>query len=144
MLMEKHFFLASSNKQLNSREHISYIFVDMTSAFDTVRHGNLFKMLECNGVRGIALRFRGSSYLKGENTFLARCDFNIEKDNNWCSLNTQIRTTVVPIVYINDLPSLSDLSNFTLFPDDTTVAIRYNNIEALSYNFNGALVLSNT
>ena len=46
--------------------------------------------------------------------------------------------------YINDLPSLSDISNFTLFADDTTVGFRDNNIEALSHKCNVVLHLINT
>ena len=40
------------------------------------------------------------------------------------------------LVFINDLPSRSNLSNFTLFADDTTVVIRDNNIEISSSKYN--------
>ena len=45
------------------------------------------------------------------------------------------------LVYINELPSLSNLSNFTLFADDTTVAKRDDNIENISSKCNTVLHL---
>ena len=47
-------------------------------------------------------------------------------------------------MYINNLSFLTDLSNFTLFADDLTVAMRDNNIEALSHKCNIVLDILNT
>ena len=131
-------------KGLNSREHISCIFVDLRKAFDTVNHSILLGKLEQIGVRGLALDlFR--SYLSHRKQYVnLNGNSSTLKDLTIGVPQGSILGPLLFLVYINELPSLSDLSNFTLFADDTTVAIRDNNIENLSSKCNTVLELLNS
>lgn len=61
----------------------------------------------------------------------------------WTQNQNTVSQELLFIVYINDLSSSLDLSNFIYFADAATVSIRDNNFEALSYKRNVVLDLLN-
>ena len=86
-------------KDLNSREHISCIFVDLRKAFNTVNHRKLHSKLEQIGVWGLGLELFMSylshrkqyDYLNGNSSTLK---------NNYRSASGQLnRLSAIPCVY---------------------------------------------
>jgi len=108
---------------LNLGNHTLGIFVDFRKAFDTVSHNVLFKKLECYGMRGLTLEWL-ASYLSDRKQRV--------KIGSSISASSVIKIGVPQgsilgpllfLLYINDLPKISDSSKFTLFADDTTMCL---------------------
>ena len=119
---------------IDNKKYGCGIFIDLRKAFDTVNHEILLKKLEHYDIRGKALIwFR--SYLTNRKQHVSL--------NGVCSESKYI-TCGVPqgsclgpllfLVYINDLPNISEVLNFYLFADDTNIyyeAVTVKKLEAV-------------
>ena len=106
------------------------IFIDLKKAFDTVNHQIILNKLEHYRVRGVRLD-RFTSYLTGRKQYV----FYIY---NGDSSELKLITCGVPqgsvlgplqfIIYINDLPNISNKLNIFLFADDTNIYFECNDL----------------
>ena len=107
--------------QLNNKQHTLGISVDYSKAFDTLSHDVLVRKLHEYGIRGIVQEWF-ASYLVNR----VQCVKIGEETSPYRLVRTgvpqgSILGPVLFLVYINDLPSITDSANFSLFADDTTL-----------------------
>ena len=115
------------------------IFVDISKAFDTLKHNILLTKLDHYGIRGKALQWF-TSYLSNRQQFV---------EINGVSSNLRSIVSGVPqwsclgpllfLIYINDLPNTSKILTFFLFADDTNMYFEHKSLSKLEHIINKEL-----
>ena len=124
---------------IDNKKYGCGIFIDLRKAFDTVNHEILLKKLEHYGIRGKALTWF-TSYLTNRKQYVFL--------NGECSESKYI-TCGVPqgscfgpllfLIYINDLPNISEVLHFYLFADDTNIYYEAETVQKLETVINREL-----
>jgi hypothetical protein len=105
-------------KEINNKNYVVGIFLDLKKAFDVVPHSILLKKLEKMGIVGLALRWF-TSYLEGRNQCVDIAgNLSSLKEIVISVLQGSILGPILFLCYINDLPDCTDLLAL-LFADDT-------------------------
>ena len=125
---------------IDQRETTVGVFLDLSKAFDTLDHEILFAKLEHYGIRNVALQWI-KSYFSNRRQFV--------KINQTCSSTQTIKCGVPQgsilgplffILYINDLPRASKLTEPLLFADDTSIFFSNSNPNYLENVLNNELL----
>ena len=97
------------------------IFIDLCKAFDTVNHETVLRKLEHYGVRGKAkIWFR--SYLTNRKQYVSLNGVSSELKQTTCGVpQGSCLGPLLFLVYMNDLPNISEVLQFCLFADDTNI-----------------------
>ena len=97
------------------------IFIDLKKAFDTINHSILLQKLTMYGVRGISFDWL-TSYLSNRSQYVLYNKTESEDKPISCGIpQGSILGPILFILYINDLPNVSQKLKFILFADDTNV-----------------------
>ena len=116
------------------------VFLDPSKAFDALVHQILFTKLEHYGIRGVALQWIKSYF---------SCRRQFVQINQTCSSTQTIKCGVSQesilgplffILYVNDLPKVSKLTEPLLFADDTSIFFSHSNPNYLENVLNNELV----
>ena len=111
---------------IENKNHVLGIFIDLSKAFDTINHDKLIHKLENYGIRGLPLQLL-KSYMN-----------NRKQLTNFGGLKSNLETIIfgVPqgsvlgpllfLIYINDIVQSSSLGHFVLFADDTNIFVTAN------------------
>ena len=131
-------FIKTIEETIESGNYAIGIFCDLSKAFDTLNHEILLDKLDHYGIRGTALMWF-DSYLSNRSQYV---------ELNGCKSARLPLKTGVPqgsilgpllfLLYINDLPSASNLKCVT-FADDTNLLIKGKNLEKMAAELNGEL-----
>jgi len=131
-----------TEKIKNSIEKGKYgcgVFIDLKKAFDTVNHLILFKKLNHYGIRGNALDWF-KSYLTNRKQYSFFNGESSELKNITCGVpQGSVLGPLLFLIYINDIPNVSQKLTFFLFADDTNIYYEADDMEELKKVVNNEL-----
>jgi len=127
------------NTAVERNETTIGIFLDLSKAFDTIDHNILLHKLEYYGFRGIVLDWF-KNYLSNRKQFVSYNTCESELKDVICGVpQGSILGPLLFILYINDITNTSNVLEFILFADDTTILFSHKNIESQIYFVNEQL-----
>ena len=115
------------------------IFIDLRRAFDTVNHDILLTKLEHYGIRDNMLSWF-QSYLSNREQYVSINGEQSESHAINCGVpQGSVIGPLLFLIYINDLPNISDVLKFYLFADDTNIYYESNSLQILEKTINKEL-----
>ena len=129
-------------EKMDNSESCIVVFLDLAKAFETVDHKILLQKLYHYGIRGIAHELI-KSYLSGRKQCV-KCGnhFSVYMNVECGVPQGSILGPLLFLLYVNDLPSVIDLSGI-LFADDTCVLSSSKSLKTVIENTNEKLMLLN-
>ena len=112
---------------LDKKQHNINIFIDLSKAFDTVDHKILLTKLNSFGVRGTPHDLLKSYLHNRKQVVRIKNATSTPKTINIGVPQGSILGPLLFLIYINDLPNVSNLLQTILFADDTTLTYSHKN-----------------
>ena len=114
--------------------------MDLSKAYDTINHEILYRNLECYGIINRTLSWF-KSYFSGRKQYVVVDEFK----SSTLSVNTglaqgSVISPMIFLLFINDLPRVSELLKFVMFADDCNLFLSADSVHELQSNMNRELV----
>ena len=124
---------------IDNKKYGCGIFIDLSKAFDTVNHEILLRKMEHYGIRGVALDWF-TSYLSNRKQYVYLNGEPSQLDNITCGVpQGSVQGPLLFLIYINDLPNISEVLQLYLFADDTNIYYEAESIDKLEKIINKEL-----
>ena len=118
------------NTAVEKNETTIGIFLDLSKAFDTIDHNILLYKLEHYGFRGIVLEWF-KNYLSNIKQYVSYNSSKSQLEDIVCGIpQGSILGPLLFILYVSDITSTSNVLDFILFSDDTTILYSHESIES--------------
>ena len=125
---------------LNDGDYVLGLFLDFSKAFDTINHNILFDKLEFYGIRGNALWWL-QSYLTDRYQYVEYNGVASSQKKILCGVpQGSILGPLLFLVYINDLPLVSQKLFPLMFADDTNIFIQGKDISQIQNDMNEEMI----
>ena len=114
-------------------------FIDLRKAFDTVSHAILLRKMEHYGIRGMALQLF-KSYLTDRKQYVYLNGYASALKEISCGIPQEsVLGPLLFLIYVDDLPNISEIFKFYLFADDTNIYYEADNLKKLERLINKEL-----
>ena len=126
-------------KTMDDKKFGCGIFIDLKKAFDTVNHDILLSKLDHYGIRNVALSWF-KSYLSGSKQYVHINGVNSVTKDITCGVpQGSVLGPLLFLLYINDLPNISNKLKFYLFADDTNIYFESDDLKQIERTVNKEL-----
>ena len=116
---------------LNAKYHNLAVFVDLKKAWDTVDHQLLIKKLYTYGIRGVPLEWFSSFLRERSQCVRIGSQFSTFTPVDIGVPQGSVLAPLLFQLFVNDMPDSSNITKYTLFADDTTLAYCQDNYSNL-------------
>ena len=127
------------NTAVEKHETTIGIFLDLSKAFDTIDHNILLYKLEYYGFRGVVLEWF-KNYLNNRKQYVFHNNCKSDLKDIVCGVpQGSILGPLLFILYVNDIIYTSNVLDFILFADDTTILYSHKDISSKTNTINEEL-----
>ena len=124
------------SKAIYEGDYVLGIFLDFSKAFDAVNHEILLQKLYGYGIWGITHEWL-KGYLDCRSQYFVFNEAESKPMNITCAVHLgSILDPLLFLLYINDIPTVSNILFPILLADDTNVFMSGNNVDDLIYSIN--------
>ena len=127
-------------KQLDEKNFVGAVLIDLKKAFDTVDHSILLKKLWCLGFRNTSFEWF-ESYLSDryQRTLINNAESDLLQEDVYGVPQGSVLGSLLFFVYINDLQSVIQKSFCHLYADGTIIISSAKTVDTLISNLEGDL-----
>ena len=127
------------SETLDNGDYVIGVFLDISKAFDSVDHDILLKKLEKYGIQGAALEWF-TNYLSNRLQYVTYNGTKSKRETIKCGVpQGSILGPLLFLLYINDLPPVSNDCFSVLFADDTNMFVTGKNTADMCLKLNNDL-----